>query len=57
MKIYDSKEIDIMKRADNVYSTLHFIVSQFFRMSKVKNGKELMVSVDTYYPRTEERDI
>lgn len=57
MKIYDSKEIDFMKRADNMYSTLHFIVSQFFRMSRVKNGKELMVSVDTYYPRTEERDI
>lgn len=44
------------KEADNVYRTKSFIVKQNLTLEKQSNGDNCIVSNDTYYRRTPNRD-
>lgn len=50
------KNIDFMKNADNVYTTMNYIVVQKFAKIVSPAGNELLLGVDSYYKRTLERD-
>ena len=43
------KIIDFMIDADNVYSTLDYIVAQHFMFSLTSKGKSQLVSIDRFY--------
>ena len=49
------KLIDFMTDADNVYSTLDYIVAQHFMFSLTSKGKSQLVSIDRFYKKTPER--
>ena len=58
MKDLDLANIDFLQKADNIYRTSDFIVKQ--KVSTSFNEETMithLVSDDTYYARTEKRDV
>jgi len=49
------KIVDFMTDADNVYSTLDYIVAQHFMFSLTTKGSSQLVSIDRFYKKTPER--
>ncbi len=49
-------KIDFMQNADNVYSTIKYIVSQKYKKCLTFNDKPFITGIDTYYKRTPLRD-
>ena len=49
------KIVDFMTDADNVYSTLNYIVAQHFMFSLTSKEKSQLVSIDRFYKKTPER--
>ena len=48
---------EILRRADNVYRTKHFIVKQTLAIQENDGEDNLLISYDTYYRRTTKRDL
>jgi hypothetical protein len=44
-------------RTTNVYRTMEFIVNQKLSVCESSNGNDVVMSTDTYYPRTPDRDM
>ena len=52
----DADDVDFLEYASNVYRTEEFIVKQHISSFTDKDVRTLLMSEDTYYYRTEERD-
>ena len=49
-------KIDFMQNADNVYSTMNYIVSQKYKKGLTFNNKPVITGIDIFYKRTPLRD-
>ena len=47
----------IATKNGNVYRTKHYIVRQRIQIQVTATGSKLMLSADTYYARTKQRDM
>lgn len=54
---FDLDEVDFLENATNVYRTNEFIVSQHISYISDGLGMARIMSEDTFYARTEERDF
>lgn len=56
-KQFEEKDLDFLKGADNVYRTSEYIVRQEISVTTDEIMIGMILSTDTYFERTAERDI